>query len=42
MLDLTPALSGSIDLVNARYGADLISCGAVVEGLRACAKTMEE
>lgn len=37
----TPALGGPIDLVNARYGADLINCGALVEGLRAWAKVEE-
>lgn len=39
--DQPPALGGPIDLVNARYGADLINCGALVEGLGAWAKVEE-
>ena len=39
--DQAPALGGSIDLVNAQYGAELINCGALVEGLRAWAKVEE-
>lgn len=40
-VDHVPALGGPIDLVNARYGAELINCGALVEGLRAWAEVQE-
>jgi hypothetical protein len=33
--------AGSLDLLNAAYGADLINCGALVEGLQAWGKVSE-